>query len=340
MQVDSNQEDLRVKEIKGYLQYLVIMVLMTTYGMGFATESVPDEKPKLRIERAERISAAKSASIMAAAMAGKRIVAVGEQGVVLLSDDDGSTYRQAQMMPVRSMLTSVSFADERTGWIVGHWGVILKTSDGGETWTLQRSEINNDQPLFAVYFKNTQEGWAVGLWALILHTNDGGETWTNVSLPPFRGEKKADHNLYAIFGSPRGDLFITGEKGLVIRSIDSGITWNYFETGYIGSLWTGVTLKDGTIIVGGLLGKIYRSADRGETWRLAISPLNNSITGILELANRRIYAIGLDGACMVSKDAGLTFVSKNRLARIALTAVVEPKAGNIVEFSIAGPIGN
>ncbi|MBI5444053.1 MAG: glycosyl hydrolase, partial [Deltaproteobacteria bacterium] len=73
---------------------------------------------------------------LAVARAGKRLVSVGERGTVLLSDDDGRTWRQAKV-PVSLTLTCVCFASERSGWAAGHSGVVLRTSDGGETWVKQ-----------------------------------------------------------------------------------------------------------------------------------------------------------------------------------------------------------
>jgi len=67
------------------------------------------------------------------AQAGDRLVAVGERGHVLLSDDEGVTWRQAKSVPTRAMLTAVYFADGEYGWAVGHDETILNTVDGGET---------------------------------------------------------------------------------------------------------------------------------------------------------------------------------------------------------------
>ena len=67
------------------------------------------------------------------ARAGDRLVAVGERGHVLLSDDDGETWKQVQV-PTRTMLTAVHFLDDKLGFAVGHDAVILRTEDGGSIW--------------------------------------------------------------------------------------------------------------------------------------------------------------------------------------------------------------
>ena len=66
--------------------------------------------------------------------AGSSIVAVGEYGNVVLSDDDGKTWRQAKSVPTQVTFTAVAFVDDKNGWAVGHDTVILHTSDAGETW--------------------------------------------------------------------------------------------------------------------------------------------------------------------------------------------------------------
>ena len=71
--------------------------------------------------------------LLGAAMAGKRLVVVGERGVVLHSDDLGKTWGQARV-PVSVTMTAVRFADKDRGYATGHGGTIMSTSDGGASW--------------------------------------------------------------------------------------------------------------------------------------------------------------------------------------------------------------
>jgi photosystem II stability/assembly factor-like uncharacterized protein len=303
-----------------------------------AVAAAADEQPQMQIQPAERAAGAATAMMLSVARAGTRLVAVGDHGVVLLSDDAGKSFRQARFVPVSSTLTSVWFPDPQHGWAVGHWGVVMSSDDGGDTWKLQRSDISVDQPLFSVYFKSAREGWAVGLWSLMLHTVDGGATWTTVTLPPPPGFKKADRNLYQMFADAAGTLYIACEQGRVLRSSDDGATWTYLETGYNGSLWTGVALEHGIVLVGGLRGSIYRSADGGATWSRIDTAYKSSITDMVQLDQNSIEAVALDGVSFVSHDGGATFAGEQRPDRVALTAVAESPADTTVVFSVNGPI--
>lgn len=287
----------------------------------------------LMMQPAPRQSRLDTSMLLAAARAGKRIVAAGAQGTVMLSDDGGKTYRQASV-PVRLQLTSLYFLDERLGWATGHGGLILNTVDGGEHWAVQHVNLAVDQPLFSVYFRNAQEGWAVGLWSMMLVTQDGGRSWNEVALPPAPGARKADLNLFKIFGSDNGTLYIAAERGFVLRSHD-GSNWDYLPTGYQGSLWSGVAWADGTVLVGGLRGSLYRSTDGGQSWVSAGLGQTSSITALVKVG-KAVYGAGFDGLEIASDDQGHRFKVQRRDDRWPLTALVPTDDGQVLAYSSLG----
>jgi len=269
------------------------------------------------------------------ARAGTRIVAVGEHGIIVLSDDAGKTFRQATAVPASVTLSAVYFSDAEHGWAVGQWGVILASTDGGEHWTLQRSDASTDQPLFSVYFKDAQHGWAVGLWSLMLATQDGGRTWSQVTLPAPPGGGKADRNLYKVFANHEGHLFVVAEQGTVLRSRDDGASWEYRSTGNKGSLWTGTVAADDTLFVGGLLGHLYWSHDDGDSWTALDSGSSGSITDLVSSASQ-VIGVGLDGFVIRDVAGAGHFKAAQRHDREPLTAVLIPDSGVPLLFSKDG----
>jgi photosystem II stability/assembly factor-like uncharacterized protein len=325
----------------GALPVIVLSVLLACPA--FAGEGAAPAVPEggappvaLKLQPAEITTAATNAMMLSSTRAGKRIVAVGDHGIVLLSDTDGADFRQAKSVPVRSTLTAVCFVDEKTGWAVGQWGVVLRTDDAGETWTVQRSDTTTDRPLFSVYFKDRNRGWAIGLWSLVLETKDGGKTWNTVQIPPPPGRKRADRNLEKIFANRMGTLFIAAEQGLVLWSYD-GEKWNYVNTGYKGSFWTGISLNNGTLLVGGLRGTIYRSNDDGRSWKESKTTLTSSITDFAE-AGGKVFAVGLDGVTLESDNGGVSFQGTQRPNRTPFTTLCVNSVGKIVKFSKQGVV--
>lgn len=288
-------------------------------------------------EPAARVPQAAQAGLLASAQAGRRLVAVGERGVIMLSDDGGRSFRQARTVPVDVTLTSVSFADERRGWAVGHWGTVLATTDGGETWVRQRQDVQTDQPLFAVHFFDARQGVAVGLWSLVLVTGDGGASWRRVTLEPPEGARKADLNLLGLFADGHGRLYAAAERGMVLRSDDRGASWSYSATGYKGSFWTGLALPDGVLLVAGLRGSLYRSADEGRSWQRVETASKSSITAMAQHLGV-VTAVGLDGLTLRSTDHGASFNGAVRPDRAPLTSLVTTGDGRTVLFSRQGVV--
>ena len=187
------------------------------------------------LQRAAPVSVAPERALMlGAAQAGQRLVAVGERGIALWSDDAGVHWRQAAV-PVAVTLTAVRLVDARRGYAVGHSGVVLRTADGGQTWTkcldgrmaagiaLAAAEASGDaralaeaqrlkadgadKPLFDLHFYDADHGIVVGAYNLAFSTADGGRTWQ--SLMAGTDNPKAMH-LYAL--RAHGDtLLVAGE---------------------------------------------------------------------------------------------------------------------------------
>lgn len=291
----------------------------------------------LRAERAVMASHASAATMLDAAWAGERLVAVGDHGVVLLSDDQGKSFRQARGVPVSTPLTGVSFADAQHGWAVGHWGAILASSDGGDSWQVQRLSSEEDRPLFAVHFFNARQGVAVGLWSLLLLTDDGGQTWREQALDAPPGYGRADLNLMGLFADAKGGLYATAERGQVLHSGDFGKSWRYLDTGYEGTLWSGAALADGSLLVGGQRGTLLRGSADGRSWRRVPLQSKSSVTSIVA-TGRQVLVAGLDGLLVHSRDGGRSFQRKDTADGVSLTAALLAGGDRPVLFSRRGVI--
>jgi len=116
---------------------------------------------------------------------------------------------------VYPVLNDIFFLGEDHGWIVGDFGLVLYTSDGGKQWELLRAGLC--APLFSVFFKDPLEGWAVGQNGLLIHTSDGGKTWSEVSIP-------VKLSLFKI-RMAEGNGVIVGDFATVLLSNDNGKTW-------------------------------------------------------------------------------------------------------------------
>lgn len=268
---------------------------------------------------------AQGAAMLAVTCAGSRLVAAGERGIVLLSDDGGTHWRQAQV-PVQTTLTALRFVDARTGWAVGHLGVILKTEDGGERWhkqldgmqaaalmaqalraagndkAAQRHETEGpDKPFFDVDFRDAQHGVAVGAYNLAFSTADGGHSWTPIA-PKLPNPKNL--HLYAV-RFVGGDVFIAGEQGLLVRATDSG--FEALPSPYKGSFFGLLATRSGTLLAYGLRGNAFRTTDRGASWEKLDTGTAVSLNAGVEVSDGRLTLLSQTGDLLTSRDDGRSF---------------------------------
>lgn len=296
-------------------------------------------------------------AMLATARAGQRLVAVGERGVILLSDDDGRHWRQAAS-PVRVTLTAVQFVDAQQGWAVGHLGVVLHSRDGGLTWHKQLDGLQAaerflqaaqgderayaemlrddgpDKPLMGLHFSDAQHGIVVGAYNLALRTADGGATWQPLS-PALPNARRL--HLHAVHRAG-AHVVIVGEQGLILRSDDAGQSFALVPSPYKGS-WFGLLVgDDGSWLLYGLRGNLFRSADRGTTWDKLPALAATSLTAGLRRRDGSVLLVSQGGDLLHSADGGRSFSRATTRLPSAVSGVAEAADGALAFATLRGPV--
>lgn len=254
--------------------------------------------------------------IQAVVKVDSRLVAVGARGLMITSDDNGDTWQQSSS-PVQSDLVAVNFPTEKDGWVVGHDGVVLHSTDAGKSWQKQldgrqakdiftsyyhsRSSAGGEEalalvernyasgsslPLLDVWFKDAEHGYAVGSFGTIIATSNGGETWE----PWFdRIDNEESLNLNGI-NELNGDVYIAAERGTLFKLNPLAGRFEKIETGHDGSFF-GLVGSGDVLLVYGLGGTVYRSADQGITWVELNTSSNSSITAGAVLADSHTFVL-------------------------------------------------
>jgi len=288
--------------------------------------------------------------------AGQRIVAAGERGHIIFSDDSGETWVQSQV-PVSLTLTGIDFGSETHGWAVGHSGVVLATENAGESWDLQLTgvdaaklaietrkeeieamearieeapeeelddlewalddlifslenmeadlDIGPVNPFLDVWFENETHGFVVGAYGMFLRTTDGGETWRDwgVNL-----DNPRSFHLNSITRITGGGLVVAGEAGQIFVSADNGDTWETRESPYEGSLFGALgTGNANEILVFGLRGNTFKSTDFGRSWTVVPNEGGTTLNNGAVAEDGRITLVGNSGAVLMSSDGGESF---------------------------------
>ncbi len=278
-----------------------------------------------------------------------RLLAVGEQGSIIYSDDSGQSWQQGNS-PVSVLLTAVQMVSATRGWAVGHDGVILRTDDGGESWQpqmtgqdllrqqqnaleralneqadaaireelqwqlneLQLSREEGGMPtLLGLLFTDRQQGYVLGAYGALFRTEDGGQSWQSLGYTLPNPDRL---HLNAMLQGRNGRLLLAGEAGLLLYSDDQGLSWQPAASPYEGSFFA--LAESDRFYLLGLRGHLFSSAD-GVDWRQERVPTQASLNAAVT-QDGQLYLLGQGG--VVLQRQGASFVPVQPLPRYSYTA--------------------
>jgi photosystem II stability/assembly factor-like uncharacterized protein len=231
--------------------------------------------------------------------------AVGHSGVILATTDGGQTWvRQLDGRQLAKMLDQeggapqpvvagdpfldVHFVDEKNGFAVGAFGLIVRTQDGGRTWLPWRSHLPNPDGnhLYGVRSVGS-DLYIVGERGAIYASNDGGNRFVAVKAP-YEG------SLFGLTATADQGLLVYGLRGHAFVSKDKAQSWKQIDLG-TGSAWLGATvLPGGRVIMVGQAGEVAQSVDDGASFTL-LPNRQPPLTAVAAVSSEVAMAVGVRG---------------------------------------------
>ncbi|MFM8412723.1 MAG: WD40/YVTN/BNR-like repeat-containing protein [Alphaproteobacteria bacterium] len=231
-------------------------------------------------------------------------------------------------------LYGAKLLDDEHAVIVGAFGAVFRTADGGRTW--QAAKAPTREYLFAVDFDGPTNGVAVGKAGAIITTADGGETWTSRAAG-------TDRNLFSVAFSGPGHAWAVGDWGTVLESTDGGTTW------------ANRSLKDDVVLtsqswpdaahgyLAGEFGTVQKTEDGGATWTKLPTGTDKTIFGVAFPTPQKGWAVGIDGLVLRTVDGGATWtLQRGRMGIESLEALGFMEAlrnPSLYDVRFAGPRG-
>jgi photosystem II stability/assembly factor-like uncharacterized protein len=220
-----------------------------------------------------------------------------EQGLLLVTNDDGATWAQRKIPNAPAALRATAFLDVNRGLAVGDGGAILATADAGRTWSARASGTTENLTDIQMV---GEEGWIAGYDGVILHSADGGKIWK-------KQNAGVALSLEALFFQDNQIGWAVGWSGTVLRTTDGGNKWQQVKIP--GATWslssiTFTDAKNGWIV--GFAGQLFRTKDGGATWEVKKPPVSGWLTSIGFDGSNRGW-ITTDAGFVVSEDGGETW---------------------------------
>ena len=199
----------------------------------------------------------------------------------------------------RDSFYGVAAPDERVVWAAGAGGKIVRSEDGGESWTRQSTDI--DVNLQGIAAWDAERAVAVGNDGVVIVTGDGGHSWTRAEIPASGNPNKLFRVRLA------GDTaWAVGEFGAVLRSTDRGVTWSR-ALPEEDRAWNDIAFVGDAGWLVGEFGALMKSADGGASWEGVAAPNEVSLMSVAFRDAAHGVAVGLAGTLLVTADGGASW---------------------------------
>jgi photosystem II stability/assembly factor-like uncharacterized protein len=304
-----------VKTYRNIRRRSSVGVALILAGAAVLMPSLAVAAPDLLDMPAMQSAGAATATMMATALAGTRVVLAGERGIILYSDDAAHVWHQSAV-PVSVTLTALYFVNPSSGWAVGHDGVILHSADGGETW-FKQADGNRLNELLRIEAEARLEHAKTALQG----APDDPALQSEIEQAQFGLD---DVNAGAQFGPSRPLLgvwfasdtagYVVGSNGQIFATADGGIHWvslsqqfNNPDALHYNSINGN---QSGQQVIAGEAGKVYISAADG-SWKTFDVGYNGALYGVLQLRQGNqdvLLAYGFGGHIFRSIDQGVSWV--------------------------------
>jgi len=182
-------------------------------------------------------------------------------------------------------LLDVWFANEKLGYAVGVFNLILRTEDGGQTWTPFQDRTDNPQGFHLNAIASTGDAlYIAGEQGLLLKWDDASQRFAAVPTP-YQG------SFFGVLGKP-GEVLVYGLRGNVLRSTDGGLNWTRLDSGLQVSITAATLDAEGHFRLFTQAGHMLMS--RGDNAPLQLMPQSQQtpVAGAALAANGALVLVG------------------------------------------------
>ncbi|MEO8399584.1 MAG: YCF48-related protein, partial [Ignavibacteriaceae bacterium] len=229
--------------------------------------------------------------------------AVGANGAIIKTIDGGRNWKTVNSPVLSTFLKIISFNGEVV-IITGYDGLILRSTDSGETFAQVTSGIGNGADLWGAQMINDTIGWICGLNNVLLKTTNAGLSWNLQTT-------SLNTNYWWIDFLNESYGFIACDGGVVLRTTNGGISWEEYQAGNDWALYVIDIIDSLHIAAAGANGKNVYSSDGGKNWTENFRLIFDNVNSIAYVDTNTGYAIGADWGIRKTTDRGVTWFASN-----------------------------
>lgn len=193
-------------------------------------------------------------------------------------------------------LLDVMFLDDKTGFVVGAYGFLFKTEDGGVSWTNFGNRLDNLDRFHLNTIAQLNGGSLLigGEAGILFRSTDNGESWETIDSP-------YDGSFFGMISlESKGHALAFGLRGNLFRTENSGRSWEQLSSNTQNTLMSGAFDGNRKVSIAGNGGVVVLSEDGGETFSAYTREDRLGHTALTYITRQRVALVGESGVELVT----------------------------------------
>ncbi|MCU7250895.1 WD40/YVTN/BNR-like repeat-containing protein [Pseudomonas koreensis] len=188
------------------------------------------------------------------------------------------------------------FVDSQRGWLIGAYGLFMRTRDGGATWSSAMGDIDNPTGLHLYAIRVIGERMVIaGEQGALFVSGDGGEHFKRIE-SPYEG------SFFGLASDRAGDLVVYGLRGNAWRLGAGEENWQAIDMGNDVTLTADARTNNGDLLLADEAGRISYSRDDGRSFQPLTEAAKGYVSGLTQAADGALVVVGARGVQRIESE--------------------------------------
>jgi photosystem II stability/assembly factor-like uncharacterized protein len=216
---------------------------------------------------------------------------VAGYGGKILKTIDGGINWVGQTSGTATDLNSIFFIDDNNGW-VGSVGKVLKTTNGGTSWTSVNWSASTSVAIYSIFFTTPSIGYAATYSSLMAFTSNGGAIWS------YNNTNPAASASFGVYFTPDNTGYSCGVDGYIYKKLNSSTTWDRLTSGVANGLKSIFFTDNNNGYTVGTVGTILKTVNGGTDWFASDGKTSNYLNSVFFSDAYNGWIVGANGTIL------------------------------------------
>jgi len=262
---------------------------------------------------------------------GNFCIAITDQGVIFKSNNYGESWQSIAF--IGATLRGLHIVSPNKAYVSGQFEAVFESTDHFSSWNHVEYVFGPGYWLRDIYFPDKQNGYVVGDGGRAYKTPNSGYGW-------FLMDTKTEENLTSVYFPSPDTGYCCGLNNTILKTTDGGLTWFSTFNGQVNDFRNVFFITNDEGYLSGSNGVLMHTSDGGQNWEIESSNVSTVLRDFYYIPEiKRMLVCGHDGIILY-KDLVTNQQEIQKPAKGSVSIKVFPNpANNQITFEIYDATG-